>query len=142
MVSCGLLHSLPTQLTPSQLPTENNVASVTGNAGQSEDGTGLDYLSLVSPMDQHSLTMGPSPQDVLQMHHPKPSPFPTQGDTSSLAAPVGFITAQAPDDLPDNDESHGTLVVSSSGQSKYMGQTAATEWLKNVCRRPLWSLRR
>jgi hypothetical protein len=33
------------------------------------------------------------------------------------------------------EHSYGTLVISRSGRSKYLGRTAASEWLKNVCRR-------
>jgi hypothetical protein len=39
--------------------------------------------------------------------------------------------------LPPNVEEHsyGTLVISRSGRSKYLGRTAASEWLKNARRR-------
>lgn len=32
----------------------------------------------------------------------------------------------------EEGHSHGTLVISKSGRSKYLGRTAASEWLKNV----------
>lgn len=38
---------------------------------------------------------------------------------------------QAPDAAPE-DQSFGTLVISQSGRSKYLGPTAASEWLKDV----------
>jgi hypothetical protein len=33
---------------------------------------------------------------------------------------------------PSNEASHGTLVISASGRSKYLGPSAASEWLKDV----------
>lgn len=33
---------------------------------------------------------------------------------------------------PLDDESHGTLVITRSGRSKWLGPTAGTEWLKDV----------
>lgn len=33
---------------------------------------------------------------------------------------------------PSNEPSYGTLVISSSGRSKYLGPSAASEWLKDV----------
>ena len=33
---------------------------------------------------------------------------------------------------PSNEPSHGTLVISASGRSKYLGPSAASEWLKDV----------
>jgi hypothetical protein len=36
---------------------------------------------------------------------------------------------------PANEASHGTLVISASGRSKYLGPSAASEWLKDVSRR-------
>lgn len=33
---------------------------------------------------------------------------------------------------PSNEASHGTLVISASGHSKYLGPSAASEWLKDV----------
>lgn len=33
-----------------------------------------------------------------------------------------------------NDQSHGTLVISHTGRSKYLGPSAASEWLKDVSR--------
>jgi hypothetical protein len=33
---------------------------------------------------------------------------------------------------PPNEASHGTLVISASGRSKYLGPSAASEWLKDV----------
>ena len=35
---------------------------------------------------------------------------------------------------PSNEASHGTLVISASGRSKYLGPSAASEWLKDVSR--------
>lgn len=36
---------------------------------------------------------------------------------------------------PANEASHGTLVISASGRSKYLGPSAASEWLKDASRR-------
>jgi hypothetical protein len=56
-----------------------------------------------------------------------------------LATPGQPRLVPAPDprsQTPNADEhSYGTLVISRSGRSKYLGRTAASEWLKNVCRR-------
>lgn len=40
----------------------------------------------------------------------------------------------------DNDQqggSHGTLMLSQGGRSKYLGPTAGSEWLKDVCCSPI-----
>jgi hypothetical protein len=37
-----------------------------------------------------------------------------------------------PEASPSNEPSHGTLVISASGRSKYLGPSAASEWLKDV----------
>jgi len=48
-------------------------------------------------------------------------PFPTHLRTTSSASPISPL-----------EQSHGTLVISSTGRSKYLGPTAASEWLKDV----------
>ena len=55
------------------------------------------------------------------------------------------VTSQSPDNggfdqsifkqtgmSPNDEPSHGTLVISASGRSKYLGPSAASEWLKDV----------
>ncbi|GMK58493.1 hypothetical protein CspeluHIS016_0505250 [Cutaneotrichosporon spelunceum] len=47
-------------------------------------------------------------------------------------APDAFLSPSAPaDDASPEDQSFGTLVISQSGRSKYLGPTAASEWLKD-----------
>lgn len=50
----------------------------------------------------------------------------------SSADPLVDGTAKAPGYSPSNEPSHGTLVISASGRSKYLGPSAASEWLKDV----------
>jgi hypothetical protein len=51
----------------------------------------------------------------------------------SSADPLVDGTAKALGHSPSNEPSHGTLVISASGRSKYLGPSAASEWLKDVC---------
>lgn len=74
-------------------------------------------------------------------HHHQP-PLPT---SQTQQRPQSFANNQSPDqDLgeslvrhttvlsPADEPSHGTLVISSSGRSKYLGPSAASEWLKDA----------
>ena len=49
------------------------------------------------------------------------------------------VFSHATSDRPDGGEkvSHGTLMLSGGGQSRYLGPTAGSEWLKDVSRN-LW----
>jgi hypothetical protein len=51
-----------------------------------------------------------------------PLPFQNRHLTASSQSPKSPL-----------EQSHGTLVISSTGRSKYLGPTAASEWLKDVC---------
>lgn len=55
-------------------------------------------------------------------------------NTGGLDTSVFQQTGMSPNDEP----SHGTLVISASGRSKYLGPSAASEWLKDVSRWFLW----
>lgn len=62
-------------------------------------------------------------------------PYTTRAATS-VAAPSGLNNDAAPPITPigqsDSTGSHGTLMISKGGLSKYLGPTAGTEWLKDV----------
>jgi len=49
------------------------------------------------------------------------------GQALEFSAPIRMEHA-----LPPQDPGHGTLVMSTSGSSKWLGHTAASEWLKDV----------
>ncbi|BEI84665.1 hypothetical protein CcaverHIS002_0500660 [Cutaneotrichosporon cavernicola] len=62
---------------------------------------------------------------------PHPASTPSAG--GAVSRPVATFlspSAQAPD-TSSEDQSFGTLVISQSGRSKYLGPTAASEWLKD-----------
>lgn len=88
----------------------------------------------------------------------QPHTFPRPSYMNDLQAHQGTTTGSFPYELPsasgsasgrhggggtaievtinpaeeEEGHSHGTLVISKSGRSKYLGRTAASEWLKNV----------
>jgi hypothetical protein len=64
--------------------------------------------------------------------HHNVGPFQNQVTTSPLPRPSSSSLSQSPLEQT-NEQSHGTLVISHTGRSKYLGPTAASEWLKDVC---------
>lgn len=52
--------------------------------------------------------------------------------SSSQAFPHRLSTTTSNSPISSLEQSHGTLVISSTGRSKYLGPTAASEWLKDV----------
>lgn len=74
----------------------------------------------------------PSVMDVLA----GPNPGGAIGDATTSGR-LPLLPPPDPRSQTPNVEEHsyGTLVISRSGRSKYLGRTAASEWLKNVCRR-------
>jgi len=57
--------------------------------------------------------------------------FQNQVTTSPLLRPSSATMSHSPLEEA-SDQSHGTLVISHTGRSKYLGPTAASEWLKDV----------
>jgi hypothetical protein len=55
----------------------------------------------------------------------------TQSTTSPLLRPTSSSMLDSPLQQA-NDQSHGTLVISHTGRSKYLGPSAASEWLKDA----------
>lgn len=129
-------------------PTE---ASSTGNAPQPHyqhlqprvDNLDLDtyIMSGFCDMAQAPATQTFDSQDSQPpaAHHPHPPqppgrglgdydpvshPSETAGNETSIFARAGLS--------PNDEPSHGTLVISASGRSKYLGPSAASEWLKDV----------
>ena len=49
-----------------------------------------------------------------------------------VAPPGVSLTHPMSTNSPTTAQSHGTLVISHSGQSKYLGPSAASEWLRDV----------
>lgn len=45
---------------------------------------------------------------------------------------INSLVASHPDS--EMNDAHGTLLLSREGRSKYLGPTAGSEWLKDVCR--------
>lgn len=56
------------------------------------------------------------------------SQLPLTSPDHTFGSSIFKQTALSPNDEP----SHGTLVISASGRSKYLGPSAASEWLKDV----------
>ncbi|WWC87440.1 uncharacterized protein L201_002329 [Kwoniella dendrophila CBS 6074] len=74
------------------------------------------------------------PTAQLQLHEPQSIPqYPYESTDSHIPEPSQAFINQSMAPLASNNEehSHGTLVISRSGRSKYLGRTAAAEWLKN-----------
>jgi hypothetical protein len=61
-------------------------------------------------------------------------PSSSDGMSSGWNAPVGVHGGVTRLEASEHDQSFGTLVISHSGRSKYLGPTAASEWLKDVSR--------
>ena len=53
-------------------------------------------------------------------------------DRPAFDPPLAPVVERSP-----QEQSHGTLVISHSGRSKYLGPSAASEWLKDVSNPPL-----
>ena len=80
------------------------------------------------PTQQHQATQPPNRTFSTHSHVISQSP-----DTGRFDASMFTQTGMSPNDEP----SHGTLVISASGRSKYLGPSAASEWLKDVSIRHL-----
>jgi hypothetical protein len=96
------------------------------------------------------------PRSASRQPQLQPHTFPRPSYMNDLQAHQGTTTGSFPYELPsgstsgrnggggtaievtinpaeeEEGHSHGTLVISKSGRSKYLGRTAASEWLKNV----------
>jgi hypothetical protein len=68
---------------------------------------------------------------------------PSHSPTSRMPAPLYSIPSGASGasdptmlsvDEGEQSGSYGTLMLSKGGRSKYLGPTAGSEWLKDVCR--------
>lgn len=89
----------------------------------------LDQLALLAHQLKPYAIQGPpshSPTGTL-------GGFPT-GASGSINPPL------QPTDDGETSGSHGTLMLSKGGRSKYLGPTAGSEWLKDVCHRTLKTL--
>lgn len=95
--------------------------------GSSEHVGGLDLLARA--LERHTTHALPS--------HSSAPATPGARDDSIIGVattPGGpsVITSQSVDQ-GDQNGSHGTLMLSKGGRSKYLGPTAGSEWLKDVC---------
>lgn len=68
-------------------------------------------------------------QASTSFHHNALGSRPSTGTTSALPMAHQDATVTF---SPTAEPSHGTLVISQSGRSKYLGPSAASEWLKDV----------
>jgi hypothetical protein len=83
-------------------------------------GSSQPTFDITSMLDQPLVfDFGTSPQ--LPVNH-------SQDQVTGPVAQTRAMSAISPRDL-----GHGTLVVSKSGETKYFGHTAGSEWLKDVC---------
>ena len=99
-------------------------------------------------------TSGPSALPRLPALRPESTNQPRPGSSAGLHSAVvenalHFDFTTPPDLFPTNsasvnlvrhadvmqapDSAHGTLLIGRGGRSKYLGPTAASEWLKDVC---------
>ena len=89
----------------------------------------------------HAITMEP-PNNPLQAGHAWIIPSPITQVAGETIDPVNHLSAGASSvdaavDLTDDaaqDGSYGTLMLSEGGRSKYLGPTAGSEWLRDVCK--------
>lgn len=82
-----------------------------------------------------STSFPPNPNHAGPSTFPMPSSVPIRPThtftQASLPTSSTNIFGNAAVD-PTDEQSHGTLVISHTGRSKYLGPTAASEWLKDV----------
>lgn len=109
--------------------------------GQLSAGTG--YLNVAPQSSVHSASVDTSLWTGFAGNFQQRSqPAGTSSFATSTSAPASSsriplpaastnIFGNAPVDSGD-EQSHGTLVISHTGRSKYLGPTAASEWLKDV----------
>ncbi|ODN81761.1 hypothetical protein L202_02144 [Cryptococcus amylolentus CBS 6039] len=97
------------------------------------------------PPGQSPITISPYPSHPFQYdipeHSPAPgaqplSPFPSRASQISPHVHDGTgenkeTIKHSPDMDTEGEQSHGTLVISHGGRSKYLGPTAASEWLRD-----------
>jgi hypothetical protein len=86
------------------------------------------------PLPQSGYTDNSGPEIHIDQNRPVEQPF---NDATWSNSPVELLpdgTLKQSIVSPSNEASHGTLVISSSGRSKYLGPSAASEWLKDVSR--------
>lgn len=122
--------------TPAQSVPVPDSASSLAPAGSSETGIDRHYhlaLSPPGPSDLFAVVSGGLPscdapfegQLHLQPGHDLPQ------ETAACSEDMGIAAADIMEHSTE-EQSHGTLVISHSGRSKYFGPTAASEWLKDV----------
>nr|XP_019009006.1 uncharacterized protein I206_06694 [Kwoniella pini CBS 10737]OCF47787.1 hypothetical protein I206_06694 [Kwoniella pini CBS 10737] len=126
----------PSILCPTTVASHPNVDSPsteTINIPQSED-TANAILPVVSS-NSHSETAFPNgflvpPDNVFQdQMHPWSQSYAQPSRSNQATNSVRFEDAIA---SPPEEQSHGTLVISHTGSSKYLGPSAASEWLKDA----------
>lgn len=96
------------------------------------------------PPPQLSMTQPPLSVPV-QQEYSDPNQFlqnPVDGGpwSHSPSDPLLGGINKPPAHSPSDEPSHGTLVMSASGRSKYLGPSAASEWLKDVCQNSFFRL--
>ncbi|OCF31477.1 hypothetical protein I316_06879 [Kwoniella heveanensis BCC8398] len=85
--------------------------------------SGID-LNDVVPQSVHAASVN----DIVPHHVlPPAGPFRSISDTTNVTQTVVTQRAEEP-----GEQSHGTLVISHTGSSKYLGPSAASEWLKDA----------
>jgi hypothetical protein len=85
----------------------------------------------IDPMPIFEPTITTTPRSV---HFDYNVPSSSDGVSSGWNAPAGVPAGVTHLEAGEHDQSFGTLVISHSGRSKYLGPTAASEWLKDVSR--------
>lgn len=100
-------------------------------------------LAMPTPNPSVSNTTAPPELSVSQDFRPVPQTQVDQihFDFGPLASDHLAETTHQAMEAPE-EQSHGTLMLTQGGRSKYLGPTAASEWLKDVSlRRHLWLTR-
>lgn len=98
---------------------------------------GADPLALLARTLEADTVQVPAPHSA--------SPMPSGGMAGSLhSVPSGASGSSNPASQPalvgEPSGSYGTLMLSDGGRSKYLGPTAGSEWLKDVCSLALTTL--
>lgn len=120
----------PQPTNPSQQSTDSySHASVLGHTSYNNE---VNPLTLLANALEPYADRGPSPRtSTLAPHADRPAEplYSVPGGASGSSNPSGQLI-----DDGQQGGSHGTLMLSTRGRSKYLGPTAGSEWLKEVTR--------
>ncbi|GFZ52287.1 hypothetical protein JCM24511_10060 [Saitozyma sp. JCM 24511] len=123
-------HPAPWDTSPMSRMTHSTflVPSATRSTAMLPDLSGSNAQTNIDPMPIFEPTITTTPRSV---HFDYNVPSSSDGVSSGWNAPAGVPARVTHLEAGEHDQSFGTLVISHSGRSKYLGPTAASEWLKD-----------